>query len=255
MAMPGGRFPAFPIAHAGKEIGMDIGGIGGHGSIYKLVFEKAEADESGGLNLQEFTAVAENYARSQGRPELADILKQTFDAIDTDKSGEISVAELKDHVKELRQQFHDERREDDERRHRGLVNRVGLAFLKGDKDDSGGLNLAELASLAEQRAERTGDRTILDTIEETFNRIDTSGNGEISPRELLTYLQEIHFAKHHGDEAAAADGAPAEAAAAPGDTLLTFEAKLSLLTAQETSETGESGESLDDDGDGEDEDD
>ena len=151
---------------------MDIGGIGGHGSIYKRVFEKADADESGGLNLAEFTAVAENFARSQGRPELADILKQTFDAIDTDKSGEISVAELKDHVKELRQQFHDERREDDERRHRGLhrglVYRVGLAFIKGDKDDSGGVNLAELTSLAEQRAERTGDRTILDTIEETF---------------------------------------------------------------------------------------
>lgn len=221
---------------------MEIGGISGAQGAYGKVFERVDPDKSGGLNLDEFTKLAELFAERTGRPELAQNVKETFASIDKDGSGELSTKELRAHLADLKRQYreefgHDRERDDEDRRERiegagrRLGHLIGNIFRKADEDDNGSLSLKEFTALQERRAERSGNQDLLDNIEELFNQIDASGDGEVTPRELVQYLQEKFVARRQAREE---DGPPANAQ----EDLLAPPTSTALLAAQETNATG-----------------
>lgn len=225
---------------------MEIGGISGAGGAYGKIFDRVDQDKSQGLSLDEFTKIAEKFAERTGRPELALNVKETFASIDKDGSGELSTKELRAHLADLRSQYREEfggRRGDDggEDGRRGrpdgpgrrIGHLIGHIFRRADEDRNGSLNLDEFTALQEKRAERSGNQELLENIEELFNQIDASGDGEITPQELVHYLQEKFVARRQAREE---DGPPAAAK----EDLLAPETNAALLTVQESSEGTES---------------
>jgi len=132
--------------------------------------------------------------------------RKAFDAVDTDKSGSISSAELANVLKELGIQLKDEEVAEVMKmmdkdgsgsieweeflaaikaypRRKLTVGRLRRAFKKIDTDGSGTLGLDEIKELIKKLGL---EKEVTDAdIEEGFKALDTSGDGQISFEEFL----------------------------------------------------------------------
>ena len=189
-----------------------IGGSIGLSNIYSQnkpsaasVFQKADADNSGGLTLAEFAPNQKTQSTAPVSPVKSIIpsAEEAFNMLDADGNGEISLTEFEEgnrppppplntsvmssstfssllEIQEL--SISGDASAIEELIDKLMENIEGAeaAFLKGDEDEDGVLSEEEFTSLHESKHGNKGR-----SADEVFSMIDSDGNGEISQEEFM----------------------------------------------------------------------
>ena len=159
---------------------MQISGMGAMPNpamMQQKMMARFDTDQSGGINLQEFTSMRETIsARRPDAPIASGSAEELFSQIDADASGELSSSELR----AFRMANRPSEGSVDGPRHR-MMSRF-------DNDQNGELNIEEFSSMREAiMARRPNTPMASGNIEELFSLIDADASGELSLSELEAF--------------------------------------------------------------------
>jgi len=145
------------------------------------MFDKVDADKSGGISQTELETFAEKISGKTGTTIDTEDALSTYDA---DESGELSGDELRAFLDASG--FQPPQRQG--------MGGMGMPpgpppagmFSDADSDESGGISQTELETLAGNISDKTG--TTIDT-EDALSVYDTNGDGELSGEELRNFME------------------------------------------------------------------
>merc|ERR1719361_2736773 len=155
------------------------------------MYNSVDEDKSGNINLPEFRQWVDKVKAMAAKVEkgqmVTDFLKKTFDELDTDKSGQISLAEL---MKAMKAKSED------------LTKTLGNNFLylmsSVDDDHNRKVNFEEFQAWADkvyqaqaqqiQATVASASTKIQDAVASVFSQVDVDASGTVSKIELMKAL-------------------------------------------------------------------